>query len=129
VVFVMVTSVMDAHGDTAMPIASTETGGPTTSYGESGQATIIGHDFDALDDPRLAFVLVYSMMDDVVTSQPGFGLLRPDRSHRPAWSTFKQGRRPGPSHPTRRSDLDSDSDVGTVRSTKRAEEPISCGGR
>ena len=85
-----VRSVMDAHGDSAIPIASTETGGPTTSYGETGQATIINHDFDALNDPRLAFVLVYSMMDDVVTSQPGFGLLRPDRSHRPAWSTFKQ---------------------------------------
>ena len=85
-----VRSVMDAHGDSAIPIASTETGGPTTSYGEAGQATIISHDFDALNDPRLAFVLVYSMLDDVVTSQPGFGLLRPDLSRRPAWSTFKQ---------------------------------------
>ena len=83
-----VRSVMDAHGDTAIPIASTETGGPTTSYGEAGQATIINHDFDALNDPRVAFVCIYSMLDDVVTSQPGFGLLRPDRSHRPAWEVF-----------------------------------------
>ena len=83
-----VRSVMDAHGDTAIPIASTETGGPTTSYGEDGQATIINHDFDALNDPRLAFILVYSMLDDVVTSQPGFGLLRPDFSQRPAWGVF-----------------------------------------
>jgi hypothetical protein len=83
-----VRSVMDAHGDSAIPIASTETGGPTTSYGETGQATIIGHDFDALSDPRLAFVLVYSMMDDVVTSQPGFGLLRPDLSRRPSWDVY-----------------------------------------
>jgi hypothetical protein len=85
-----VRSVMDAHGDTAIPIASTETGGPTTSYGEEGQASIIGHDFDALSDPRLAFICVYSMLDDVVTSQPGFGLLRPDRSQRPAWVVYKQ---------------------------------------
>jgi hypothetical protein len=28
------------------------------------------------------------MMDDVVTAQPGFGLLRPDLSHRPAWDVF-----------------------------------------
>jgi hypothetical protein len=82
-----VRSVMDAHGDSGIPIASTETGGPTTTYGEAGQANIINHDFDALSDPRLAFVCVYSMMDDDV---PGFGLLRPDRSPRPAWSTYKQ---------------------------------------
>jgi hypothetical protein len=84
-----VRSVMDAHGDSAIPIASTETGGPTTSYGETGQATIISHDFDALNDPRLAFVLVYSMLDDVVTSQPGFGLLRPDLSRRPSWDVYR----------------------------------------
>jgi hypothetical protein len=84
-----VRSVMDAHGDSAIPIASTESGGPTTKYGEAGQATIVGHDFDALNsDPRIAFILVYSMMDDVVTAQPGFGLLRPDLSHRPAWDVF-----------------------------------------
>jgi hypothetical protein len=84
-----VRSVMDAHGDSSIPIASTETGGPTTSYGEAGQATIIDHDFDALSDPRLAFILVYSMMDDVVTAQPGFGLLRPDLSRRPAWDVYR----------------------------------------
>jgi len=43
-----------------------------------------------LNDPRLAFICVYSMLDDVVASQPGFGLLRPDRSRRQAWSTYKQ---------------------------------------
>jgi len=82
-----VRSVMDAHGDTAIPIGATEAGGPVTTYGESGQASIVGHDFDALAaDPRLAFVCVYSMLDDDV---PGFGLLRPDRTPRPAWSVFK----------------------------------------
>ena len=82
-----VRSVMDAHGDAAIPIGATEAGGPVTTYGESGQASIVGHDFDALAaDPRLAFVCVYSMLDDDV---PGFGLLRPDRTPRPAWSVFK----------------------------------------
>jgi len=82
-----VRSVMDAHGDTAIPIGATEAGGPVTTYGESGQASIVGHDFDALaDDPRLAFVCVYAMMDDDVA---GFGLLRPDRTARPAWSVYK----------------------------------------
>jgi Cellulase (glycosyl hydrolase family 5) len=80
-----VRSVMDAHGDANIPIASTETGGPVTSYGESGQATIVGHDFDALGDPRLAFICVYAMMDDDVS---GFGLLRPDRTQRPAWAVY-----------------------------------------
>jgi hypothetical protein len=81
-----VRSVMDAHGDADIPIASTETGGPVTTYGEAGQASIVGHDFDALSDPRLAFILVYSMLDDDV---PGFGLLRPDRTQRPAWAVYK----------------------------------------
>jgi Cellulase (glycosyl hydrolase family 5)/Bacterial Ig domain len=81
-----VRSVMDAHGDQAIPIGATEAGGPIGTYGENGQATIVGHDFDALaNDPRLAFVCVYSMMDDDVT---GFGLLRGDRSKRPAWSVY-----------------------------------------
>jgi hypothetical protein len=81
-----VRSVMDAHGDADIPIASTETGGPVTTYGEAGQASIVAHDFDALSDPRLAFILVYSMLDDDV---PGFGLLRPDRTQRPAWAVYK----------------------------------------
>jgi hypothetical protein len=80
---------MDAHGDSSIPIASTETGAPTTKYGEDGQAAIINHDFDALSDPRLAFILVYSMLDDVVTAQPGFGLLRPDLTRRPAWNVYQ----------------------------------------
>jgi hypothetical protein len=82
-----VRSVMDAHGDQAIPIGATEAGGPVYKYGEAGQATIVDHDFDALSsDPRLAFVCVYSMMDDPVA---GFGLLRPDRSQRPAWTAYR----------------------------------------
>jgi len=81
-----VRSVMDANGDQNIPIGSTETGGPVSTYGEAGQASIVSHDFDALADPRLAFVLTYSMMDDDV---PGFGLLRPDRTKRPAWYAYQ----------------------------------------
>jgi hypothetical protein len=81
-----VRSVMDANGDAAIPIGATEAGGPVTTYGEDGQAKIVSHDFDALSDPRLAFVCVYSMMDDDV---PGFGLLRADRTQRPAWAVYK----------------------------------------
>ena len=81
-----VRSVMDAHGDQSVPIGATEAGGPANKYGESGQAAIVGHDFDALSgDSRLAFVCVYSMMDDEV---PGFGLLNPDRSRRQAWNVY-----------------------------------------
>jgi hypothetical protein len=77
---------MDAHGDQAIPIGATEAGGPVYKYGDTGQASIVGQDFDALaNDPRLAFVCVYSMMDDEVT---GFGLLRGDRTKRPAWSVY-----------------------------------------
>ena len=39
----------------------------------------------AANDPRLAFICVYSMMDDDV---PGFGLLNPDRSKRQAWNVY-----------------------------------------
>jgi hypothetical protein len=85
-----VRSVMDSHGDQAIPIGATEAGGPTSSYGETGQATIVGHDFDALrNNPHLAFVCVYSMMDDDVSG--GFGLLRSDRSKRPSWAAYQSG--------------------------------------
>jgi hypothetical protein len=77
---------MDAHGDQNIPIGATEAGGPTNKYGETGQATIVNHDFDALqNDPRLAFICIYSMMDDEV---PGFGLLNPDRTKRQAWNVY-----------------------------------------
>ena len=79
-------SIMDANGDQATPIASTESGGPTTKYGEAGQATIVDHDFNHLYSGQIRMLLVYTMLDDDV---PGFGLLRPDRTQRPAWSVFQ----------------------------------------
>ena len=80
-----VRSVMDAHGDQSVPIGATEAGGPVNKYGETGQAAIVNHDFDAIQDDNLAFICVYSMMDDEV---PGFGLLNPDRSRRQAWNVY-----------------------------------------
>jgi hypothetical protein len=84
-----VRSVMDSNGDSAKPIASTETGGPVWKYGNDGQNTIIMHDFDALNNPNtpLSFMLVYSMTDDDVA---GYGLLNPDLSKRPSWYTYQQ---------------------------------------
>jgi hypothetical protein len=95
-----VRSVMDAHGDQSIPIGATEAGGPVNKYGETGQASIVGHDFDALSsDPRLAFICVYSMLDDEV---PGFGLLNPDRTKRQAWDVYAS-RAAAPSASTARS--------------------------
>ena len=82
-----VRSVMDAHGDQNIPIGATEAGGPVNKYGETGQATIVNHDFDAIQDDNLAFICVYSMMDDEV---PGFGLLNSNRTKRQAWTIFEQ---------------------------------------
>jgi Cellulase (glycosyl hydrolase family 5) len=81
-----VRSVMDDHGDQSIPIGATEAGGPVNKYGETGQASIVSHDFDALaNDSRLAFICVYSMMDDEV---PGFGLLNANRTKRQAWNVY-----------------------------------------
>jgi cellulase (glycosyl hydrolase family 5) len=80
-------SIMDANGDQAIPIASTESGGPTTKYGEAGQATIVDHDFNHLYSGQIRMLLVYTMLDDDV---PGFGMLRDDRTRRPAWYAFQQ---------------------------------------
>lgn len=80
-------SIMDANGDQAIPIGSTESGGPTTKYGEAGQATIVDHDFNHLYSGEIRMLLVYTMLDDDV---PGFGMLRDDRTRRPAWYAFQQ---------------------------------------
>ena len=77
-----VRSVMNANGDSAKPIVSTESGGPVPKYSEAQQAQIVTN---ALKDGRFAFVCVYNMMDDEV---PGFGLLRSDRSKRPSWDAY-----------------------------------------
>ncbi len=81
-----VRSIMDSNGDKSIPIMSTESGGPATKYGETGQASIVDHDFNHLYSGQLRMLLVYTMLNDDVS---GFGMLRDDRTRRPAWSTFQ----------------------------------------
>ena len=79
-----------ARGRPAIPIVSTESGGPVPKYSEAKQATIVSDALRAADGVgtgyrKLAFTLVYNVLDDDVS---GFGLLRPDRTKRPAWDAF-----------------------------------------
>jgi Cellulase (glycosyl hydrolase family 5) len=79
-----------ANGRPKMPIVSTESGGPVPKYSEAKQAAIVTDALNAADGVgtgyrKLAFTLVYSVLDDDVV---GFGLLRPDRTKRPAWDAF-----------------------------------------
>ena len=74
-----------------MPIVSTESGGPVPKYSEAKQATIVTDALHAADGVgtgyrKLAFTLIYNVLDDDVA---GFGLLRPDRTKRPAWDAFR----------------------------------------
>lgn len=78
-----VRSIMDANGGRAVPIISTESGGPTPKYPLDRQASIVRN---ALVDPRLPMCLIYTMLDDDV---PGFGLLDPNRKQRPSWAAYK----------------------------------------
>jgi hypothetical protein len=79
-----------AHGKPKMPIVSTESGGPVPKYSEAKQATIVTDALRAADGVgtgyrKLAFTLIYNVLDDDVA---GFGLLRSDRTKRPAWDAF-----------------------------------------
>jgi hypothetical protein len=80
-----------SHGRPAMPIVSTESGGPVPKYTEAKQATIVTNALRAADGVgtgyrKLAFTLIYNVLDDDVA---GFGLLRSDRSRRPAWDAYR----------------------------------------
>jgi hypothetical protein len=86
-----VRSIMNANGDSAKPIVATEAGGPVPKYTESQQATIVTNALHTADGVgtgyrKLKFTLIYNVLDDDVV---GFGLLRPDRSRRPAWDAFR----------------------------------------
>ncbi len=77
--------ILDANGLSAVPIISTESGGPVYKYGDAGQSTIVGHDFDALKSGLLPSIAVYTMKNDDVQ---GFGLLDDNNNERPAYATF-----------------------------------------
>jgi hypothetical protein len=81
-----VRSIMNANGDQSVPIAASESGGPVPKYTEAQQANIVDHAFSRFDQGQLSIYLVYTMMDD---GSPGFGMLRADRSQRPAFATFQ----------------------------------------
>jgi hypothetical protein len=79
-----------ANGRPAVPIVSTESGGPVPKYTEAKQATIVTDALRAADGVgtgyrKVAFTLIYNVLDDDVA---GFGLLRPDLTKRPAWDAF-----------------------------------------
>ena len=80
-----VREILDADGLSSIPIISTESGGPVSTYGERGQNTIMSDDFDALNSHLLSSLIVYTMENNEV---PGFGLLRDDDTERPAFKTF-----------------------------------------
>jgi hypothetical protein len=86
-----VRSVMNANGDSSVPIVTTEAGGPVQTYGTAGQATIVTNALGAADGVgtgyrKLAFTLIYNVRDDDV---PGYGLLDPNNVPRPSWQAFK----------------------------------------
>ena len=77
-------ALMNRNGDQAKPIIVSEYDlGPVPKYTESAEATLIAH---ALTDPRPAMIAAYTMLDDDVV---GYGMLRPDRTRRPAWSAYQ----------------------------------------
>jgi hypothetical protein len=78
-----IASVMRALGDTK-PIVSTEGGGRIgTGFSELQQAGAVDRN---LRDPRLAQSFIFCMLDD---TDPGFGLLRGDRTKRPSWNAYR----------------------------------------
>jgi hypothetical protein len=86
-----VRSVMNAHGDSAKPIVSTEAGGPTPKYSLAQQATIVTNALHAADGVgtgyrRTLFTLIYNMLDDDVA---GFGMLDPSFNRRPSFYAFQ----------------------------------------
>jgi hypothetical protein len=88
-----VRALMVQYGQSAKDIVSTESGarilGEGGSYTEAQQATIVGEDFNALTtyaSSNFKSMMVYTMMNDDV---PGYGLLRTDRTQRPAWAIYQ----------------------------------------
>lgn len=77
-----VRGIMDANGDQAIPLVSTESGGPFPKYSLAKQAQIVTN---ALTDGRPDFVCIYSMMNDEVH---GFGMLNDDLTQRPSYTAF-----------------------------------------
>jgi hypothetical protein len=84
---------MDQNGDAEKFVVSTEsgyqpgTGNTAGSQKEATQATVVRRAYeDFAARPKTGFILVYTMMNDSV---PGWGLLRDDRTRRPAFGVLR----------------------------------------
>jgi len=91
-----VRQIMDANGDQAIPIISTEMGLAATNpetgvsdayYNETNQVTVINHDFDHLFSGDIASIAIYRMVDDP-NELGAYGLDRADHTRRPAWDAY-----------------------------------------
>jgi Cellulase (glycosyl hydrolase family 5) len=78
-----VVDVMAQYGDSAKPIVSTEGGVNSDSVGETQQATTVDH-YLRYPDPRFKTAYVYC-----VWCGTGFSVTRPDKSYKPAYTTYK----------------------------------------
>jgi hypothetical protein len=87
-----VRSVMDSYGDQKIPIWSSENGGNVGRHGgESGQQALVANQIKALGAYPVAAITTYAMFDDTLNANgDGWGLLRMDRSRRPAWYAYQQ---------------------------------------
>jgi hypothetical protein len=91
-----VRQILDEHGDSAIPIISTEMGLAATNpetgvsdayYNETNQVTVINHDFDHLFSGDIASIAIYRMVDDP-NELGAYGLDRADHTRRPAWDAY-----------------------------------------
>jgi hypothetical protein len=80
-------SFMDSQGDSHIPIWSSENGGRSTEHGENGQATLATNQIQALSRYPVHAVANYTIFDDI---HAGFGLLRLDRTRKPAWYAYQK---------------------------------------
>jgi hypothetical protein len=87
-----VRGVMDANGDTDVPLWSSENGAPTPKYSLEEQAQIVGNAIRAVTDQTfpIANATQYTLQDDDVE---GFGLLDPENARRPAWFAYRDALR------------------------------------
>ena len=86
---VTVRSILNANGLSHIPIISTENGGTVRDNTEAEIATFVSRTFDVVDSGLLGSQLVYCMRNLSFPDQAQFGMLRPDGTERPAYTTFK----------------------------------------
>jgi hypothetical protein len=87
-----VRGVMDANGDTNVPLWSSENGAPIPKHTPEEQAQIVGGAIRAVTEQTfpLANVTHYTLQDDDVE---GFGLLDSENERRPAWFAYRDALR------------------------------------